>query len=54
VKNLFERVDQDMDDRISIEELNLYVKTNYLPFDEDVIVEMFKEASKGRGIIHEK
>lgn len=43
-----------MDDRISIEELNIYVKTRYLPFDDDVIVEMFKEASKGRGIIHEK
>jgi hypothetical protein len=34
-----------MDDRISIEELNSYIVKNYLPFGEDIVVEMFKEAS---------
>ena len=43
-----------MDDRISIEELHAYSQKKYLPFTEDNIVEMFKEASCGRGIIHEK
>ena len=43
-----------MDDRISIEELYEYSKKKYLPFTEDNIVEMFKEASSGRGIVHDK
>jgi len=53
VKNLFEALDQDLDDRVSIEELNAYILKHRLPFDEDVVVEMFKEASRGRGITHE-
>ena len=43
-----------MDDRVSIEELNTYILKNFLPFTEDIVVELFKEASQGRGIIHEK
>eukprot|EP00347_Sterkiella_histriomuscorum_P011430 403372486 len=54
IKNLFTVMDQDMDERISIDELSVYSKKKYLPFDDDTIVEMFKEASSGRGIVHEK
>jgi hypothetical protein len=45
VRNFFEAVDLNKDDRISIEELSQYSKKKYLPFAEDTIVEMFKEAS---------
>jgi hypothetical protein len=47
-------IDQDMDDRISAEELSSYAKKKHLPFEDDVIIEMFREASSGRGIVHEK
>jgi hypothetical protein len=50
---LFDVLDVDQDDRVSIEELNNYIKKNYLPFTEDIVVEMFKDASAGRGIVHE-
>ena len=34
-----------MDDRVSIEELNDYIQKHFLPFSEEVVVEMFKEAT---------
>jgi hypothetical protein len=43
-----------MDERVSIEELSNYTKRKFLPFDDNMIVEMFKEASAGRGIVHDK
>ena len=38
IKNLFAAMDEDMDERISIEELSRYSKKKYLPFDDDIIV----------------
>ena len=43
-----------MDDRISIEELAGYVEKKKIPFSEDTVVDMFKEASSGRAIVHQK
>jgi hypothetical protein len=34
-------VDEDMDERISIEELSHYAKKKFLPFEDDTIVQMF-------------
>jgi hypothetical protein len=34
-------VDQDMDERVSIKELQNYAKKRYLPFEDNTIIEMF-------------
>lgn len=54
IKNLVLAVDLDMDDRVSVDELKTYAKSKYLPFEESVIEDMFKEATLGRGVVHEK
>jgi len=47
-------VDLDQDERISIDEIAQYTKKRFLPFNDDTIIDMFKEASQGRSIVHEK
>ena len=54
VKALFFALDTDMDDRVSIEELATFVEQQQIPFSEENVVEMFKEATRGRAIIHDK
>lgn len=46
-------IDVDLDDRVSIDELHGYVKLSGVPLEEDVVDEMFLEASKNRAIIHD-
>ena len=53
VEKLFMAIDVDLDDRVSIDELHGYVKLSGVPLEEDVVDEMFLEASKNRAIIHE-
>ena len=53
VQKLFMAIDVDLDDRVSLEELHGYVKLSGVPLEEDVVDEMFLEASKNRQIIHE-
>lgn len=43
-----------MDERVSIKELEVYVEKHHLPFQSDVVKDMFKEASKGRGVAHKE
>lgn len=43
-----------MDERLSIKELTEYCKKMFLPFEDSIIKDMFKEATSGRGIIHIK
>lgn len=38
-------VDLDMDDKIDIRELVEYAKKTFLPFGEDIVQEMFREAT---------
>ncbi len=54
IKNLLVAVDQDMDEKVSIEELSIYAKQKHLPFEDNTIVDMFREASQGRAIVHAK
>jgi hypothetical protein len=54
VRNLFGAMDENMDDRIGIDEIQKYAKVNNLPFDDDLIVDMFYEATRGRGVVHER
>ena len=53
IQKLFQAIDVDLDDRISLEELHGYVKLSGVPLEEGVVDEMFLEASKNRPIIHE-
>lgn len=42
-----------MDDRLSIGELSDYCKSKFLPFTDEQITDMFRDASSGRGIVHD-
>mmetsp|Transcript_14369 Transcript_14369/g.24463 ORF Transcript_14369/g.24463 Transcript_14369/m.24463 type:complete len:154 (+) Transcript_14369:397-858(+) len=53
VKKLFIAMDNDKDDRINLEELVYYAKLTKIPISDDIIDEMFTDAAKDRGIIHE-
>lgn len=46
-------MDQDIDDRVSLSELKLYIQNTGVPIDRQVIEEMFIDATKNRGIVHE-
>ena len=53
VKKLFQAMDQDLDDRISLKELLDYVHLSGVPIPEETVVEIFQEASSQRPLIHE-
>ena len=46
-------MDQDLDDRISLQELFDYVHLSGVPIPEQTVVEIFHEAASQRQIIHE-
>lgn len=54
IKNLFCTLDDNADDRVSLEELVDFVHERKIPFKDEEIVEMFKDAVKGRGVIRER
>ena len=46
-------MDDSMDDRISVDEIQEYVDKLHLPFEEGVCEKMFMDAIEGRGYINE-
>jgi len=46
-------MDDSMDDRISVEEIQEFVDKHNLPFEEGVCEKMFMDAIEGRGYISE-
>ena len=54
IKNLLIAIDQNLDDKVSVEELKAYAQRKYLPFEDHVYEEMFREATTGRGVVHER
>jgi hypothetical protein len=53
--NLFKAMDQDFDDRISLNELRAFTRSKNLnTITEEQIQEMFSEASSHRAIVHQK
>lgn len=52
VKRLFTVMDQDIDDRVSLQELIAYVEISGAPIDRDTVCDMFDEAAKNRPVIH--
>jgi hypothetical protein len=46
-------MDMDMDDRISLQELINYVQLSGVPIPFDIVLDIFREASSQRFIIHE-
>ena len=53
IKNLFCAMDQDIDDRVSLQELRNYIETTGVPIETSIAEEMFVDASSQRPIIHE-
>ena len=53
IKNLFCAMDQDIDDRVSLQELRNYIETTGVPIESSIAEEMFVDASSQRPIIHE-
>ena len=53
VKAFFRACDQDVDDRITLEELHGYAEHHRLPLEPHIIDEMFHEITKQRAVIHE-
>ena len=52
VRKLCDAIDRDYDDRISCEEIRLYIEEKELPFEDDIAERMFEEAAQGRGYIN--
>ena len=46
-------MDQDIDDRVSLQELKQYVAQTGTAIEQHIIEEMFIDAAKDRGIVHE-
>ena len=53
IRNLCDAIDEDFDDRITVEELTGYVHKKQLPIEDSIIQEMFYDAIKGRGYVNE-
>ena len=54
IRKLFLLMDQDMDDRISREELHEYVGKSGVPIPEEVVDRMFDDAVAHRAVVHEE
>lgn len=54
VKRLFEAVDIDMDDRLSLEEIQNYVEVTRIPIDEAIVSQMFHDAIAGRAYVNDE
>lgn len=46
-------MDVDLDDRISLHELAHYVTQTQVPIDNQIVIEMYQDATKGRGVVHD-
>jgi len=53
IRKLCDHIDQDFDDKITLDELAGYVKTKELPIEESVVDAMYADAIKGRGFVSE-
>jgi hypothetical protein len=51
---LCDAIDLSFDDRISLEEIHIYVNQKNLPISEKEINDMFNDAVAGRGVTTEK
>ena len=54
IRKLCDHIDEDFDDRITVVEIQKYVKTKQLPISDERVQEMFDDCIKGRGYINEK
>lgn len=53
VKQFFDVLDTDMDERINVDDMRAHVKRHQIPIEDQTLVDMFYEAAKGRAIVHE-
>ena len=51
IRNLFVAMDQDTDDRVSVQELVNYVKQNEINVELEKLIEMFNEATSFRKVV---
>lgn len=54
VQKLFIAMDQDLDDKVSLEELQNYIRQNDITIDQETILEMFFDATSVRRVVNTK
>lgn len=54
IKKLFLSIDEDMDDRISVDELREYIRKTKLTIELEVADALFHECTDRRSVVHEK
>ena len=54
IKKLFLTIDQDLDDRISVQEIKRYMKKVKLSLEDDIADALFKEITDRRSVVHER
>lgn len=54
IRKLFLKLDQDMDDRVSVEEIRNYIRKMKLTLEDEVADQMFNEIAQRRAVIHER
>ena len=53
IRTLCDSIDKDFDDRITLEEMQSYIREKELPISDEIAEEMFADAIKGRGFVNE-
>ena len=54
IKKLFVTMDEDLDDMITLDEFTRYIKRHELAIPDNVIHDMYKEATSKRSVIHKE
>ena len=47
-------MDNDMDDKISIDELMAYVEQSGVPIPQEIVWQMFRDATCKRAVVHQE
>ena len=54
IRKLFTLMDNDMDDKVSIDELMDYVEQSGVPIPQEIVYQMFREAASKRNVVHQE
>ena len=54
IRKLFTLMDNDMDDKVSIDELMDYVEQSGVPIPQEIVYQMFRDAASKRNVVHQE
>ena len=54
IRKLFTLMDNDMDDKVSIDELIYYVEQSGVPIPQEIVWQMFRDAASKRNVVHQE